>query len=585
MDENSPSVGFYDFLAGGGEMGALIRSKDWAGTPLGPIEGWPRSLKTVIFLVLNSRYPMFVWWGRELTNIYNDAYIPMLGTRHPKALGQPAGRVWGEIWDVVGPQTEIVMREGRATWNDSLLLVMARYGYTEETYFTFSYSPAMDDEGNVGGVFCACTEDTKRVLGERRLRTLRGLAEQATHAKSVEEACVIAAATMRENPYDLPFAMLYLLDADGGKARLAGATMPDHPASPAVIELNSAAIEAWPLALAIESGASQVVSDLEAKFGASIKLPGGAWPEAARQAVVLPLASPGQTAPSGFLIAGVSPRLLLDDDYRVFLELTAGHIATAAANARAFDEERKRAEALAEIDRAKTVFFSNVSHEFRTPLTLILGPTEEMLSGALGDTSEIQRAHLLTLRHNALRMQKLVNTLLDSARIEAGRVEATYEPVDIGLVTRDLASTFHSAVDRAGLLYIVNCPSINEPVYIDRDMWEKIVLKPALQCIEVHIQRPDRNFAQANWRPALPLPCATPASALRTINCRIWRTASTGCPAAARAPRKARASDLRSSMNWSNCMAAACRWRACWAWALPSRYSSPKGPRICRKNG
>jgi hypothetical protein len=189
---------------------------------------------------------------------------------------------------VIGPQTEIVMREGRATWNDSLLLVMARYGYTEETYFTFSYSPAMDDEGNVGGVFCACTEDTKRVLGERRLRTLRGLAEQATHAKSVEEACVIAAATMRENPYDLPFAMLYLLDADGAKARLAGATMPDHPASPAVIELNSAAIEAWPLARAIASGASQVVSDLEAKFGASIKLPGGAWPEPARQAVVLP---------------------------------------------------------------------------------------------------------------------------------------------------------------------------------------------------------------------------------------------------------------------------------------------------------
>ena len=141
-----------------------------------------------------------------------------------------------------------------------------------------------------------------------------------------------------------------------------------------------------------------------------------------------------------------------------------------------YEEERKRSEALAEIDRAKTMFFSNVSHEFRTPLTLILGPTEELLSGALGETSEIQRAHLMTLRNNAVRLQKFVNALLDYARVEAGRIEATYEPVDIGILTRDIASTFCSAVHRARLLYIINCPSIDEPVYIDRDMWEKIVL-------------------------------------------------------------------------------------------------------------
>jgi signal transduction histidine kinase len=131
---------------------------------------------------------------------------------------------------------------------------------------------------------------------------------------------------------------------------------------------------------------------------------------------------------------------------------------------------------LAEIDRAKTVFFSNVSHEFRTPLTLILGPTEELLSGTLGETSEIQHAHLMTLKHNAGRLQKLVNTLLDFARVEAGRMDASYEPVDIGLLTRELASTFCSAVHRAGLLYAVNCPSMDEPIYVDRDMWEKIVL-------------------------------------------------------------------------------------------------------------
>ena len=157
------------------EMARRVREFDWSKTPLGPVDLWPQRLLTSVRLMLNSRYPMFVWWGRELINFYNDAYVPVLGARHPDALGQSAARVWAEIWDVVGPQAEIVMRDGQATWNESTLLVMERYGYTEETYFTFSYSPATDDDGNVGGVFCACTEDTKRILGERRVRTLRAL--------------------------------------------------------------------------------------------------------------------------------------------------------------------------------------------------------------------------------------------------------------------------------------------------------------------------------------------------------------------------------------------------------------------------
>src|SRR5215475_4139216 len=284
--------GASSWLTGGGEMGKLIREMDWSKTPLGAIESWPQSLKTPILLTLNSRYPMFVWWGPELTNLYNDAYIPILGARHPGALGQPAARVWAEIWDVIGPQTDIVMREGRATWNESLLLVVERHGYTEETYFTFSYSPAMNDDGSVGSVFCACTEDTRRILGERRLRTLRALAEQATQAKSAEEACGVAAATMRYNPYDLPFAMVYLLDEDGVRARLAGATMTGVPAGPAIIELHGEADGVWPLGQVVESGESLVVDDLEAKFGKSAGLYGGPWPDPARQAVVAPMERP-----------------------------------------------------------------------------------------------------------------------------------------------------------------------------------------------------------------------------------------------------------------------------------------------------
>src|SRR5262245_17859829 len=468
------TLGASRWLTGGGEMGKLIREMDWSKTSLGPIESWPQSLKTSILLTLNSRYPMFVWWGRELTNLYNDAYIPILGARHPGALGQPAARVWAEIWDVIGPQTEIVMREGRATWNESLLLLVERYGYTEETYFTFSYSPAMGDGGNVGGVFCACTEDTRRILGERRLRTLRALAEQATQAKSAEEACAVAAATMRDNPYDLPFAMLYLLDDEGARARLAGATMPGAPACPVIIELHGEADDVWPLCQVVESGESQVVNDLEAKFGKSASLCGAPWPEPSRQAVVAPLERPGQTTPSGFPIAGVSPRLLLDEDYRSFLGLTAGRIGAPLATLSASDAERRRAQALAEIDRAKTVFCSNISHEFRTPLTLMLGPLEDTL--AEDGLSPQAHDRLEVARRNSLRLLKLVNTLLDFSRIEAGRIQAVYEPVDLAKFTTDLASVFRSTVERAGLELVVDCPPLSEPVYVDREMWEKIVL-------------------------------------------------------------------------------------------------------------
>jgi hypothetical protein len=205
------------FLAGGGEMGERIRSFDWSQTPVGPVAGWPQSLKTTVRITLGSRYPMFVWWGRELTNLYNDAYTPMLGKRHPDALGRSAAEVWSDVWPVVGPQTEAVLNEGRATWNEELLLVMERNGFTEEAYFTFSYSPVPDDEGAVGGVFCAVTEDTQRVLSQRRLRTLRAFAEQVAEAKTAEGACQVAAVTLAENQYDLPFVLLYLLDSEGGR--------------------------------------------------------------------------------------------------------------------------------------------------------------------------------------------------------------------------------------------------------------------------------------------------------------------------------------------------------------------------------
>jgi signal transduction histidine kinase len=474
--DTSPERRACDFLAQGGEMAERMLAFDWSRTPLGPAEAWPQSLKTAVRILLDSRYPMFVWWGRELINLYNDAYVPVLGKRHPEALGRPAPEIWGDIWSVVGPQAETVLAEGRATWNEERLLLMERFGFTEETYFTFSYSPVPADGGGVGGVFCVCTEDTRRVLGERRLKTLRDLGERSLEAaKTIGEACRAAAVTLAENPYDFPFAMIYLLDEEGRQARLAEAVQvaAGAPASPATVRIDGQE-DVWGLRRVLEAGQGRIVDVVEARFG---RLSAGAWEDDwTRRAIVLPLAKSGtQELPAGFLIAGLSPRLTWNDDYRGFLELAAGQIATAIANVRAYEEERRRAEALAELDRAKTAFFSNVSHEFRTPLTLLLGPLEEVLAEP-GGAPAAARERLEMAHRNALRLLKLVNTLLDFSRIEAGRIQAAYEPTDLAAFTAELASVFRSAVEQAGLRLLVDCPPLSERVWVDREMWEKIVL-------------------------------------------------------------------------------------------------------------
>jgi signal transduction histidine kinase/ActR/RegA family two-component response regulator len=155
--------------SGGGaaETGRMLLSTDWAATPLGPMDQWPQALRIAVSICLNSRFPMFVWWGPKAINIYNDAYIPVLGQRHPQAFGKPAKESWAEIWDIVGTQHKLVMERGEPTWNERVLLVMERNGFREDTWFTWSYSPIHDDDGTVAGMFCACTEETPRVLAER----------------------------------------------------------------------------------------------------------------------------------------------------------------------------------------------------------------------------------------------------------------------------------------------------------------------------------------------------------------------------------------------------------------------------------
>ncbi|HZN95437.1 MAG TPA: PAS domain-containing protein, partial [Myxococcales bacterium] len=229
----------------------------------------------------------------------------------------------------------------------------------------------------------------------------------------------------------------------------------------------------WDLSGAVRTHEIKLAGELEARFG---PLPSGAWRRTPRRAALVPITASGQTGHAGVLVAGLNPFRLFDLSYRRFLDLVSSQISAGLTAARAYQQERERAEALAELDRAKTVFFSNISHEFRTPLTLMLGPTEDLLAGAHGAVPDQQREQLQLLHRSGLRLQKLVNSLLDFSRLEAGRIHASYQPTDLAALTRDLASTFRSTVERAGLTLEIRCPPLEEPVFVDREMWEKIVL-------------------------------------------------------------------------------------------------------------
>ncbi|TPG34924.1 response regulator [Mycobacterium hodleri] len=450
------------------EVGRDLAAVDWAATPLGRPEEWPQSLRTAVSILLSSRFPMWMAWGPELTFFCNAAYRrDTLGQKYPWALGRPASQVWEEIWTDIGPRIDRVLSTGEATWDEALMLFLERSGYPEETYHTFSYSPLRDENTDVVGMLCVVSEDTDRVIGERRMATLRDLGSDPSVVRTERQMLNFAADQLAGNPYDLPFTLTYLF-GDDGDARLAGASGigAGHPAAPELISADGPAV--WPVQKP-RRGESELV-ELDERM---VDLPVGAWSEPPDHALVVPLLQQGG-APVGLLIAALNRHRPLDEGYRGFIELVAGHIAAGVGSARSYRAQQQRAEELAELDSAKTAFFSNISHEFRTPLTLILGPVDELRARPGLDAKA--RDELELIHRNGLRLAKLVNTLLDFSRLQAGRMQSRFEPVDLSAFTAELASVFRSSVDRAGLTFTVDCPSLDEPVYLDRDMWEKVVL-------------------------------------------------------------------------------------------------------------
>ncbi len=440
-----------DLFAGGGEAGELMAAHDWSRTPVGPVAAWPAGLRFAVRTLLASRFPMVLTWGPEYVQFYNDAYAPFIGDKHP-AIGEDIRITLAEGWAALAAPVEHAMATREASWLPRLPLLLERAGYREETYFTVSHAPAFGDDGAVAGMHGVCTEVTGEVLAERRQQLLHDL---STAGGSLSDEGALLAGlgeALAGDPLDVPFAAVYLHD-DGVLRRavtvgcppeLLPASVPDAAALPGPV--------------------------------ADLGLVGGLWQDPVRDAVALPLAAANGSAPIGVLVAGVSPNRALDAEYRTFLELVAGQFVNALGNARAFEAERQRAESLAELDRAKTAFFSDVSHELRTPLTLLLGPIGDVLADTGQPLPEATREQLTLAMRNGQRLQRLVNDLLDFASIEAGRAAAVRVETDAAGFTAELAGVLRAAAERAGLRLTVDCPPLSRPVHVDPRMWEKIVL-------------------------------------------------------------------------------------------------------------
>ncbi len=454
------------------DMDLLVNSFDWASTPLGESSAWPDCLKTIVRMMLSSKFAMWMAWGPELTFLYNDAYQrSTLAQRHPWALGKPARDVWPEIWTEVWPRIERVLETGEASWDEGLFLLLTRSGFPEETYHTFSYSPLSDSSGRIHGMLCVVSEETTRVINERQLSSLSSLSAALADAITEHEVASAIESGLSASRKDMPFTLTYLFDESGSRLELICRTGIEagHPIAPQTIGIHTSNA-VWPVDQLVAKGGGSVTLK---SFPESISpLPTGEWDRPPSGVRMVSIAKQGQDTPAGVLIAALNPYRILDEGYERFLNLIAGQIAAGIGNAKAYEEERRRAEALAELDRAKTAFFSNVSHELRTPLTLMLGPLADAIDAHVPPSWDA----IDMLNRNALRLLKLVNALLDFARMEAGRSHANYQPTDLSMLTIELASVFRSAIERGGLRLIVDCPPLPEPVFVDREMWEKIVL-------------------------------------------------------------------------------------------------------------
>ncbi|CAG8453807.1 11878_t:CDS:10 [Diversispora eburnea] len=410
----------------------FVYSFDWGSTALGPMDSWPPCLKSTVDLCLHSRFPMAIFYGSEKNIIYNEMYRPILKQKHPSAMGQPMSEVWFEIYDFINRLFNQVTATGKGSFEDDCLLFTHRDGYTEECYFSFTFSPIFTKNGTVG--------DDK----------------------------------------DIPFAMMYLIDFNQKvkTARLIATTFDQDieikigennelhemvfVEGKSKRELPDYLLDTNPVVILEESEESNdSLNSLQ-----QVTLKNGS------KAILLPISTSfaGKTLLNVIMICGINEHRALD----------LSHVSSSLTHGRSREEERKQTEMLTDLNRQKIMFFQNISHEFRTPLTLMLSPLEESIRQCPPDSPILSNLQLIN--RNSNRLLKLVNTLLQFSRIEANRLEAQFRETDIVKYTLELVSCFESMAKSLKLDYFIEIPSCKEfyselknPVFLDRDMYEKII--------------------------------------------------------------------------------------------------------------
>ncbi len=436
-----------------GEMARRARELDWSATPLGPVGSWSASLRTAVAIVLRTRYPMILSWGPSLVIVYNDAFIPTLGTKHPSALGGLLSTEFAEVWDDVGPLQRAVLAGGAATWEEDLPLTIERGHGPEETFFTFSYSHVPDDDGP-GGVLAVLSVTTQKVVGARRMALLNELASAATGIRSRDQATTTLAAVLAGATDELVAASL-LLSVDDDLALVqdiggAGETLGGP---------GTSGTTARALAERVVATGTQVVETVDR-------------PEGGRTTWVACPVRDGDTV-VGALVVEPNPVRPVDGEHLRFLDLLSGTAGQLLALGHARQEESDRLAALARLDAARSAFLSTVSHELRTPLTLVLGPLEDVVNGR---RTALEREEIDDMHRSAERLLGMVETLLDVSRAETVGLAVDPRPTDVLALTRDVLRPFRLAADRAGLALVARLASDVEVVDLDADLWEKILV-------------------------------------------------------------------------------------------------------------
>ncbi len=463
-----------DLFSGGGEMSALMREHDWSQTPVGPVAEWPQSLRTALSILLTSGYPMYIAWGQDFVQFYNDAYRPILGsTKHPAALGQRTPECFPEVWDFIGPMFGRVMTEGEATTLTDQLFLLDRNGYLEECYFTFSYSAIRDETGGVGGVFVTCLETTERVLGERRLQALRklsGAAPAISAALSLDEVLRLVAEQAREIIGAHQAVASLMLDHNWAQAINAislsdkyaqhrgGSTLPCGPGIYSVVcqtnqprRMTQAELEAHPAWR--EGNGTGSGSDLSHQH------------PSARGWLAAPLLGKDGRNIGLIQLSDKCVGEFTEEDEAILVQL-AQLASVAVENARLYHEVQ-------EASRLKDEFLAVVSHELRTPLNAMLGWTRILRGGKVEDSTLGQA--LKIIERNARVQSQLVEDLLDTARIVSGKLRLEIQPVEMRSVVEAALEIARPAAEAKSMTLNVDYDPQLEPILGDPNRLQQVV--------------------------------------------------------------------------------------------------------------